>query len=96
MPVSAEYHGEYAKDIFDYLKENNIRVELDDRNEKLGYRLRESQTRKIPYTLILGEEEMKNNTISYRLYGHTDTTTVSKDEFLKLLKEEIESKKSSK
>ena len=57
IPVNAEFQGEYAKEIKDYLYENGIRVELDDRNEKLGYRLREAQTSKVPYTLILGDKE---------------------------------------
>ncbi len=92
MPVSAEHQGEYAKEIADFLSDNDIRVKLDDRNEKLGYRLREAQTSKIPYTLILGDNEKNDKTISYRLYGKKETTTVTKEEFLKLLKQEIENK----
>ena len=65
---------------------------MDDRNEKLGYRLREAQTEKVPYTLILGDNEKNNNEISYRLHGEKDTTTLPKEEFLKLLLEEINSK----
>ena len=76
----------------DYLAENGIRVELDDRNEKLGYRLREAQTEKVPYTLILGDAEKENNTISYRLHGEKETTTLPKEEFLAMLKEEIDTK----
>ncbi len=89
MPVNSEYQGEYAKEIYELLRDNDIRVELDDRNEKLGYRLRESQVKKIPYTLILGDNEKENNQISYRLFGSQETTTLSKDEFIKQLKEEI-------
>ncbi|MBQ9019394.1 MAG: threonine--tRNA ligase [Bacilli bacterium] len=89
MPVNIEYQGEYAKEIYELLKNNDIRVELDDRNEKLGYRLREAQTKKIPYTLILGDNEKENNQISYRLFGSKDTTTLGKDEFVKLIKDEI-------
>ena len=89
MPVNSEYQGEYAREIYELLRDNDIRVELDDRNEKLGYRLRESQVKKIPYTLILGDNEKENNQISYRLFGSTDTTTLSKDDFVKQLKEEI-------
>ena len=74
------------------MKENNIRAELDDRNEKLGYRLRESQTEKIPYTLILGDNEKEEGKISYRLYSQKDTTTLTKEEFLVMLNEEIKSK----
>lgn len=89
IPVSSEYQGDYAKEITDKLKTSGFRVELDDRNEKLGYRLREVQTRKINYTLILGDEEKNNKTISYRRHGEKDTTTVSIDEFINLLKEEV-------
>ena len=93
MPVNSEYQGEYAKEVYDLLMDNNIRVELDDRNEKLGYRLRESQIRKIPYTLILGDQEKDSKSISYRLFGEKDTTTVSQEEFIKLLRDEIDNHK---
>ena len=89
MPVNSEFQGEYAREIFELLEKEGIRAELDDRNEKLGYRLRESQVKKIPYTLILGDNERDNNQISYRLFGSQETTTLSKDEFIKQLKEEI-------
>ena len=89
IPVNPEFQGEYAKEVTEMLKENDIRAELDDRNEKLGYRLREAQTEKVPFTLILGDQEKENATISYRLFGQKDTTTVSKEEYIKLIKEEI-------
>ena len=92
IPVNAEFQGEYAKEIKDYLYENGIRVELDDRNEKLGYRLREAQTSKVPYTLILGDKEKENGEISYRLHGQQETTTLSKEDFLAMIKEEINTK----
>lgn len=93
MPVNSEFQGDYAESVYKLLKENNIRVELDDRNEKLGYRLRESQTKKIPYTLILGDNEKENKTISYRLFGSQETTTVSQNEFLELILDEIKNRK---
>ena len=92
IPVNAEFQGDYAKEIKDYLYENGIRVELDDRNEKLGYRLREAQTSKVPYTLILGDKEKENGEISYRLHGQQETTTLSKEDFLAMIKEEINTK----
>ena len=92
IPVNNNYHLEYAKEINDLLLANNIRVKLDDRDEKLGYKMREAQMQKIPYTLILGEEECNNKTISYRKYGSKDTFTTTKEEFLNLLKEEIKNK----
>ena len=93
IPVSGEHHGEYAKEVLSVLTCNDIRAELDDRNEKLGYRMRESQTRKIPYTLIIGDKEKENKTVSYRLYGSEETTTVSLEEFEELIKNDIKTKK---
>ena len=90
IPVNNEYHLEYAKKLQEML--SDYRVELDDRNEKLGYKMRESVMRKIPITLIIGQKEVDDNTISYRLYGSEETTTVSKDEFLKFLADKIENK----
>ena len=69
IPVKNEYHLEYAQKIKEMLTENNIRVELDDRNEKLSYKMRESQTKKIPYTLILGDKEKESKSISFRKFG---------------------------
>ena len=93
IPVNNNYHLEYAKEIVNLLKEQNIRVDLDDREEKVGYRMREAVTKKIPITLILGDNEKDNNTISFRRYKEEKTTTLSKDEFIKLIKNEIETKK---
>ena len=92
MPVNSEFQGEYANEVFELLKNNNVRVELDDRNEKLGYRLRESQVKKIPYTIILGDKEKDNKEISFRLFGEQDTTTVSQEEFIKMITEEIKNR----
>ena len=93
IPVNSEYQGDYGQEINDLLKKEGIRVKLDNRNEKLGYRLREAQTKKIPYTLILGDQEKTNQTISYRLFGEKETTTVSKEEFIAYLQDQIENKK---
>ena len=93
IPVNNEYHLEYAESIKELLLSNNIRVELDSREEKLGYRMRESQTKKIPYSLILGDKERDENLISYRKFGETETHTLPKEEFIKLLEEEISTKK---
>lgn len=92
IPVNSEFQADYGKEIKDYLTEAGIRVELDDRNEKLGYRLREAQTAKVPYTLILGDNEKENGLISYRLHGEKETTTLPKEDFLKMIKEEIDTK----
>ena len=93
IPVNNEYHLEYAKEIYELLNDNNFRVELDNREEKLGYKMRESVMRKIPYSLILGQKEVDNKTISYRKYGTEETVTVSKDEFVNLIKDTINNKR---
>ena len=82
IPVNNEYHLEYAKKIYDLLNNKNYRVELDDRNEKLSYKMRESQVKKIPLTIILGDKEKKENLISYRKHGFKDTTSLTIEEFL--------------
>ncbi|MCI8446310.1 MAG: threonine--tRNA ligase [Bacilli bacterium] len=92
IPVNNEYHLEYAEEVKVFLEECNIRVELDAREEKLGYRMRESQTRKIPYNLILGDKEKEEGFVSYRLHGSNETTTLSKDEFRNMLLEKISKK----
>ena len=93
MPVNSSFQGEYAREVYELLKANKIRVEIDDRDEKLGYRLRESQIKKVPFTLILGDNEKENKQISYRLFGEKETTTVSQEEFIKHIKDVIKNKK---
>ncbi len=89
IPVNLEYHLEYAKQIKDLLA-SNYRVNLDNRNEKLSYRMRESVIKKIPVTIILGQKEVDDKLISYRLYGSEETHTVSVEEFLSYLQERID------
>ena len=93
IPVNNDYHLEYAKEVYKELDEMNVRVNLDDRNEKLSYKMRESQTKKNPITLILGDKEVESNTISYRKFGSTETYTLSKNDFYKLVKETIDERK---
>ena len=93
MPVNSEYQTDYAEKVYNWLKDNHIRAELDARNEKLSYRMREAQMRKIPYTLILGDNEKNDNKISYRVYGKNETITVTWEEFLKLLQDSINDKR---
>ena len=82
IPVNMEYHLEYSKKIFDILNNENIRVKLDDRDEKLNYKMRESVLSKVPYTLILGDKERDSETISYRLRGSNETHTLKINEFI--------------
>lgn len=93
IPVNNEYHLEYAKAIYEEIRKKGYRVEIDDRNEKLSYKMREGQLKKIPITVILGQKEVDNKEISFRLFGSQDTTTLSIDEFYKYIKDLIENKK---
>ncbi len=90
IPVNNEYHLDYCKDLMNKL--DSYRVNLDDSDEKLSYKMRESSVRKIPVTVIIGQKEVDNNTISYRLLGSNDTTTVTKNEFIKYLNDRIQAK----
>lgn len=94
IPVNNNYHLEYAKEVYDALKEKNVRVELDDREEKLSYKMRDSQTKKIPIILVLGDKEKDGNLVSYRRHGSDKTYSVDKDMFINLLLNEIKDKKS--
>ncbi len=92
LPVNNEFHLEYTNELYRLMLDNDLRVEKDDANEKLGYRLRNTQVRKIPYTIVIGDNERDNKTVTYRKYGQKEQITVSIDEFLKLIKEEIRTK----
>lgn len=94
IPVNNNYHLEYANEVYNTLKEKGIRVELDDREEKLSYKMRDSQTKKIPIILILGDKEKDGNLISYRRHGSNKTYSVDKDMFTELLLNEIKDKRS--
>ena len=85
IPVSNEHHLDYAKQVADSLDKAGVRVKIDDRDEKMGYKMRESQTKKIPLTLVLGDKEVAEGKVSYRKFGIQDTTTVSSDEFINLV-----------
>ncbi len=93
IPVNNEYHLKYAKKIEKQLAEKNIRVKLDDRDEKLSYKMRESQSHKIPYTVIIGDKEKENKTVSYRLFGYKETETLSMKEFEKVLLKQIKERR---
>ena len=92
IPVKNEYHLEYSKEVFKLLEDKGFRVELDDREEKLGYRIREAQMKKIPYQLVLGDKERDERTVTYRQYGEQKQTTVSLDEFVNMVLKQIEEK----
>lgn len=82
-------NAEYAKSVYEKLQAAGLRVELDDRNEKIGYKIRESQLMKNPYFLILGDEEQNNQTISYRARKNVQENGVKLDDFIAKIKQEI-------
>ena len=92
IPVNNEYHLEYAKELFALLEKENVRVKLDDRNEKLTYKMRESQTKKIPYTIILGDKVVSAKEVTVRLHGTNENITLGRDEFVSKVKEVIDNK----
>ena len=93
IPVNNEYHLEYAKSLVSKLESLGFRVNLDSRDEKLGYKMREAQIKKYPYNLIIGQSEVDSNTLSYRLHGSSDTVTLEVDDFINKISEEIKDKK---
>lgn len=95
IPVNNLIHMDYAKKIMQELDDNEIRVTLDESDEKFGYKMRQSVISKVPYTLILGDNEMNEGTISYRHRGSTETKNMKLDEFISMLKEEIKTKKNN-
>jgi len=92
IPVNNEYHLEYSRKLSEKLSSLNIRCELDDRDEKLGYRMRESQTKKIPYTLVIGDKERDSNSVNYRKHGSNEAISVSVDEFISMIENEIKTR----
>ena len=95
IPVNNLIHMDYAKKIMQELDDNEIRVSIDESDEKFGYKMRQSVMSKVPYTLILGDNEMNDGTISYRHRGSTETKNMKLDEFISMLKEEIKTKKNN-
>lgn len=88
IPVSNEVHFEYAKGVIEKLQAAGLRVEMDDRDEKLGYKIREAQMQKIPYMLVLGDKELESGYVNVRKYGEQNSESIVFDEFLsRILKE---------
>ena len=89
LPVNNNFHLEYAQKVYKQFKDLDLRVELDDSNDKLGYRMRNAQMKKIPYTIVLGDQERDNDTVTYRKYGEKEQITVKTKDFIGLINEEI-------
>jgi threonyl-tRNA synthetase len=92
IPVNNEFHMEYSKKLATQLMNLDLRVETDYREEKLGYKIREAQTKKIPYQLVLGDKEVAENLVTYRRYGNQEQVTISINDFITMIKTEIENK----
>ncbi len=93
LPVNNNFHLEYASEVKERLIKEGFRVNEDDSEEKLGYRMRNSIIKKIPYTLVIGDKEKESNLVTYRRYGEDKQITVSLEEFINILKDEIINKK---
>ncbi len=92
LPIT-DKHVDYAKALADKMFELGLRVHLDDRNEKLGYKIREAQVQKVPYTLVVGDKEMAEGTVNVRRRGEGDVGAMSQDDFLSMLLDEIKNKR---
>ena len=92
IPVHVEKHLDYAKEIVSLLEKAGMRVQLDARNEKLGYRVREAQIKKIPYQIVVGEKDMENHTVTIRKSGSKEQVTLDVDQAVENFKLEVETK----
>ena len=88
LPITDKHH-DYAYELKKKLFDAGIRVEVDARNEKMGYKIREAQVKKIPYALVVGDQEVADGTVNVRKYGEKDSATMKADEFLAMLKEKV-------
>ena len=93
IPVNVDLHYDYARLLQDELKSQGVRVEIDDRNEKMGYKIREAQMKKIPYQIVVGDQEVENQEVNLRKYGSEKQESVEKDEFIWNVIDEIRLKK---
>lgn len=93
IPVNLDAHSEYCESLAKILRKNKIRFEKDYRNEKLGYKIRSAQTKKIPYQLVIGDNEVINGTVTYREHGKKEQVTVSIEEFVAMVNDLIEKRK---
>ncbi|CAH0290674.1 threonine--tRNA ligase [Peribacillus frigoritolerans] len=89
IPVSPEVHLDYAKEVQEKLKAQGIRVDLDTRDEKIGYKIREAQMQKIPYMLVVGDNEAKEGSVNVRKYGEQKSETIAFEDFVSAIKAEV-------
>lgn len=89
IPVSNEAHSEYAYELKERLQTLGLRIEVDDRNEKMGYKIRASQTQKIPYQIVVGDQEMQDATVNIRKYGSKATESMAANLFIESMAAEV-------
>jgi len=92
VPISEKYH-DYAQKVYESLKESGIRTELNNTNDTLGKRIRESEMQKVPYILVVGEKEIKEKSVAVRQRGTKDIKVVKINTFIKKIKKEVEDRK---
>ncbi|MFK8198612.1 threonine--tRNA ligase [Aerococcaceae bacterium zg-1292] len=92
LPVNLDAHGDRVQEIYESLKAKGFRVEMDLRNEKLGYKIREAQTSKVPYQIVIGDQEVADGTVNVRKYGSKNSNTLAFDTFITQLTTEVENK----
>ncbi|MGK0577683.1 threonine--tRNA ligase [Macrococcus capreoli] len=93
IPVSNEVHYDYARSLYDELKSHGVRCHIDDREEKMGYKIREAQMHKVPYQIVVGDKEVENKEVNVRQYGSKESKTMERDEFIWSIVDEIRLKK---
>ena len=96
IPVNLDAHGEYVRNIYNKFREAGLRVKLDDRNESMGRKIRDSQTSKVPYQITIGDKEMETNTLSIRKYGEQKSIDVNTEEFMNEILEDVRNRKNNK
>ena len=92
LPVSLEAHSDRVQEIYEDLKAKGFRVDMDLRNEELGYKIRSAQTAKIPYQIVIGDQEVSEGTVNVRHYGSAKSESYSYDDFVRLLSEDVANK----
>ncbi|KAF0851574.1 threonine--tRNA ligase [Spiroplasma poulsonii] len=93
MPVNNQHHLAYAEELHQQFKKLKLRTSIDDRDERLSYKIREAQVAKIPYQIVIGDQERDQKLITYRIYGQEEQTTVSFDKFIVLINDQLINKK---
>lgn len=89
IPVSLDAHSAYAKEVQEKLQSYKLRVDIDERDEKLGYKIREAQMQKVPYMIVIGDKELESGSVNVRKYGEQQSESMPFDDFLKMIQSEL-------